>query len=111
MRNRVCVWRAPLALCLFVCSSPCVFAQVDAELTAKKRLFPEIGPGLRAVHIDSNGNYYVLASPSPGLVMYSRDGRKLMTMRETSGLSKEALAEAGVADVPVIFGEDCDVDA
>ena len=45
------------------------FVQTEGDMTAKTRLFGPIGPGLRAVHRSADGRTYVLASPSPGLVV------------------------------------------
>src|SRR5207302_1592637 len=87
-------------------------AQVDADLVAKRRLFAPVGPGLKQIREGADGKIYVLASPSPGLVVYSPEARRLLTMREASGLSAAALAEAKASgDVLVEFGEDCDVDS
>jgi hypothetical protein len=86
--------------------------QVDADLVAKRRLFSPIGPGLKQVRSGADGKIYVLASPSPGLVVYSPEARRLLTMHEVSGLTEAALAEAKASgDVLVEFGEDFDVDA
>jgi hypothetical protein len=81
-------------------------------LVAKRRLFSPIGPGLKQVRSGADGKIYVLASPSPGLVVYSPEARRLLTMHEVSGLTEAALAEAKASgDVLVEFGEDFDVDA
>jgi hypothetical protein len=86
--------------------------QVDADLVAKRRLFSPIGPGLKQIRGGADGKIYVLASPTPGLVVYSPEARRLLTMHEVSGLTEAALAEAKASgDVLVEFGEDFDVDA
>ena len=87
-------------------------AQIDADLVAKRRFFSPIGPGLNRSENGADGKIYVLASPSPGLVVYSPEARRLLTMREASGLPEAALAEAKASgEILVDFGEDCDVDA
>jgi hypothetical protein len=87
-------------------------AQVDADLVAKRRLFAPVGPGLKQIREGSDGKIYVLASPSPGLVVYSPEARRLLTLREASGIPEAALAEAKASgEVLVEFGEDFDVDA
>src|SRR5580698_4053195 len=53
------------------------FVQTEGDMTAKTRLFGPIGPGLRAVHRSADGRTYVLASPSPGLVVYDAKGKPL----------------------------------
>ena len=86
-------------------------AQVDADLVAKRRLFAPLGPGLKQIREGADGKIYVLASPSPGLVVYSREARRLLTMRQAAGLPEAALAEARASgEVLVQYGEDCDVD-
>jgi len=80
-------------------------------MVAKRRLFAPIGPGLKQIREGADGKIYVLASPFPGLVVYSADARRLLSMREASALSPEALAEARASgEVLVQFGEDFDVD-
>jgi hypothetical protein len=99
-------------LCLTVTSAAGVRAQVDADMVAKRRLFSPIGPGLKQIREGSDGKIYVLASPFPGLVVYSSDARRLLTMHEAAGLTEAALAEAKASgEVLVQFGEDFDVDA
>jgi hypothetical protein len=87
-------------------------AQIDADLVAKRRLFAPVGPGLKQIREGADGKIYVLASPTPGLVVYSPEARRLLTMREAAGLPAAALAEAKASgEILVEFGEDCDVDA
>ena len=86
-------------------------AQVDGELVAKRRVYSPIGPGLKAVRHGADGKFYVLASPNPGLIVFSADGKKLLAMKEASGLQASALEELRrSAEVLTQFGEDCDVD-
>jgi hypothetical protein len=96
--------RIAVVLCLLACSGGCVFAQTEGELTAKARLFPSIGPGLRAVRRGADGRTYLLASPSPGLVVLDVKGQQVLTV----AASPVAAKAKGAA---IVFGEDCDVDA
>ena len=99
-------------LCLTLALAASAAAQVDADLVAKRRLFAPIGPGLKQIREGADGKIYVLASPSPGLVVYSREARRLLTMRQAAALPEAALAEAKASgEVLVQYGEDCDVDA
>jgi hypothetical protein len=99
-------------LCLAFLSAISTAAQVDADMVAKRRLFAPVGPGLKQIRQGSDGKIYVLASPFPGLVVYSPEARRLLTMREASALPEAALAEAKASgEVLVQYGEDCDVDA
>jgi hypothetical protein len=87
-------------------------AQVDGELVAKRRVYSPIGPGLRAVRQGADGKFYVLASPNPGLVVFSPEGKKLLAMKESTGLQPAALEELRRSgEVLTQFGEDCDVDS
>ena len=99
-------------MCLLLSAASAARAQIDADLVAKRRLFAPMGPGLKQIREGADGKIYVLASPSPGLVVYSPEARRLLTMREAAGLSPAALAEAQASgDVLVEFGEDFDIDA
>jgi len=81
------------------------FVQTEGEMTAKTRLFGPIGPGLRAVHRSADGRTYVLASPSPGLVVYDAKGKQLFTVAESAATPGAKPTTAGIT-----FGEDCDID-
>jgi hypothetical protein len=96
--------RIAAALCVFLCSAACAFAQADAALTAKARLFPSIGPGLRAVRRGSDGRTYVLASPSHGLLVFDALGKQVFAIAPSLPADK---AKGAV----IVFGEDCDLDA
>lgn len=49
----------------------------DLELVSTARLFPDIGTGLRAIHRDSRGRYYVLSRSAPAVFIYSAQGKRL----------------------------------
>lgn len=79
----------------------------DIDLSAKQRILPGIGPGLRAVRQGPDGRLYVLASPSPGLVVVDAKGKQLLAINEMP-----SAADSGIASHSLInFGDDCDVDA
>jgi hypothetical protein len=104
--------KAILALCLAMSAACGARAQVDGELVAKRRVYAPIGPGLRAVRHGADGKFYVLASPNPGLIVFSAEGKKLLAMKESSGLGAAAQEELRrTGEVLTQFGEDCDVDA
>jgi len=99
-------------MCLLLSAAGSARAQIDADLVAKRRLFAPMGPGLKQIREGADGKIYVLASPSPGLVVFSPEARRLLTMREAAALPAAALAEAKASgEILVEFGEDCDVDA
>ncbi len=81
------------------------FVQVEGDMTAKTRLFGPIGPGLRAVRRSADGRTYILASPSPGLVVYDAKGKQIYTVTESAAVPGSKPSTAGIT-----FGEDCDID-
>jgi hypothetical protein len=104
--------KAIAVLCLVLSAACGVAAQVDGELVAKRRVYAPIGPGLKAVRHGADGKFYVLASPNPGLIVFSPEGKRTLAMREAGGIQASAREEAiRSGEVLVQFGEDCDVDA
>jgi hypothetical protein len=81
------------------------FAQAEGDMTAKTRLFGPIGPGLRAVRHSADGRTYILASPSPGLVVYDAKGKQIFNVTESAAVPGAKPSTAGIT-----FGEDCDID-
>jgi hypothetical protein len=77
--------------------------EIDDDLMASRRLFPDIGPGLRALRHSANGNYYVCASPM-GVAVFDAKGHQILVMGAAPATNKAGRAAIG-------FGEDCDVDA
>ena len=95
------------ALCLaglFAGSSALAQDEEPNQLAANRRLLPNMGPGLRAVKLGADGRTYVLASPSPGLVVFDKQSKPIITIGPPAGVSKDVR-------LPITFGEDCDVDA
>jgi hypothetical protein len=96
-------------LCLLASlAAPSLFAQGEGELTAKTRLFPTVGPGLRTVRHGADGRIVVLASPSPGLLVFDKQGKQVLTVAEAAGAGA-VNPKSGRAGIT--FGEDCDMDA
>src|SRR5258708_6535376 len=77
------------------------------QLMARRRVFPSIGPGLRALRHGRDGKYYLLASPNVGIAVFDAQEKQLTVIGAplTSPVSDKA------AHSPISFGEDCDVDA
>jgi len=104
-------------LCLWACIAGSAAAQVDDQLTARHRVFPGIGPGLRAVKRGPDGRYYVLASPLVGLAIFDASGSKReLTIAAPSGSmagssGAGSLAALGSERPVIVFGEDADVGA
>src|SRR5256885_6353121 len=94
---------AVAALCLMACFARPTFGQDGEQLTANRRLLPNIGPGLRAVKVGADGRTYVLASPSPGLLVFDAQNKQVLAIEGVAAGTKSLNAA-------LTFGEDCDVD-
>src|ERR1700746_2978443 len=79
----------------------------EVDLFAKQRILTAIGPGLRAVRQGADGRLYVLASPSPGLVVTDTVGKQLLAIGEEPTAPGSAAASHSL----LTFGDDCDVDS
>ena len=82
-------------------------SEVDEQLMAKRRVFPGIGAGLRAVRHAANGNYYVLASPTVGVAIFDAQMKRIRVF----GAPEEVPPGEKPPRALIGFGEDCDVDA
>jgi hypothetical protein len=91
-------------MCLLVCAAGSALAQEEGDLMAKQRVFPGVGPGLRTVKRGGDGRLYVLASPSPGLLVFDAQGKQVLSINEVSVAS----SGAGQGHALITFGEDCD---
>lgn len=98
---------AALLLCLAAATLAATVAPVDDDLMALRRVFPSIGPGLRALHRGADGKYYVLASPNVGLAVFDSTGKQLQVI----GPPPSAPGADQAARSVLSFGEDCDVDS
>lgn len=103
-----------MAMCLLACACTGAMAQeqltqeqTDTDLSAKQRILPEIGPGLRAAKLGAKGHLYVLASPSPGLVEVDATGKQVLSIGESPAEKGGASGSQSL----ITFGEGCDVDA
>jgi hypothetical protein len=99
---------AAAALCL----SGALFAvsaqEIDDDLTARRRVFKPIGPGLRAVRRGADGKFYVLTSPGTSVSVFDEKGALL---KKIPDYGPQTVAPA-LADLRTIqFGEDMDVAA
>jgi hypothetical protein len=93
-------------MCMLACAAGSAAAQdeLELDLTARQRIFPGVGPGLRAVKRGADGRLYILASPSPGLLVFDAQGKQVLSIGELAGA--DAGAKPGHA--LITFGEDCD---
>jgi hypothetical protein len=81
-----------------------VSAQIEDEFVAKSRVFPEAGPGLRAVRRDAAGKYYVLTTSA--VTVYDPAGKVVRKVPDASGEKGSAPAQLAA----ITYGEDMDVD-
>ena len=91
-------------MCLLACGAGSAVAQDEGDLIAKQRVFPGVGPGLRTVKRGTDGRLYILASPSPGLLVFDAQGKQVLSINEV-GLGQ---GSTGQGHNLITFGEDCD---
>jgi hypothetical protein len=96
--------RVLAVMCLLACAAGNAAAQEEGDLIAKQRVIPGVGPGLRAVKRGADGRLYVLASPSPGLLVFDAQGRQVLSINEVGVAS----GGVGQGHALITFGEDCD---
>src|SRR6202049_2915281 len=94
-------------MCVLACLATPSFAQDEGELTAKARILSTIGPGLRSVRIDADGNTYVLTSPAAYVTVFGKDGKLRKNIHDYPGAAGPQSAELRA----IRFGESMDVDA
>jgi len=92
-----------LVLCLGAFAIIARPAPVDDDLMAQRRVFPGIGPGLRAVKKGADGKYYVLASPNVGVAVFDPAG-KLLTVIGAAPADASAASKAAPLHPAITFG-------
>ena len=108
MRKRVGpIAKALVVMCLLACAAGSALAQDEGDLTAKQRVYPGVGPGLRAVKRGGDGRLYILASPAPGLLVFDAQGKQVLSINELG----VAPPGTGAGRALISFGEDCDTSA
>ncbi len=70
------------------------------ELLASKRVFPEVGPGLRALKRGPGDRYYVLTAPGASVGAYDSTGKHV-----------GQIPAAAAPGASLVYGNDLDVDA
>src|SRR3989442_12998456 len=105
MRKRVGpIVKVLAVMCLLACAAGSAAAQDEGDLIAKQRVFPGVGPGLRTVKRGADGRLYILASPSPGLLVFDAQGKQVLSINEVG----VAQGGTGQGRSRITFGEDCD---
>jgi hypothetical protein len=104
------LFKSRASLCLLAASATVASAQYEGELTAQRRLFPEIGVGLRAVKRGDNDKTYILSSQ--GLMVFDAKDHKFLTIGSRAADAPASKTSApGAAAAGQSFAEDFDVDA
>jgi hypothetical protein len=98
---------AAAATCVLAPGLASTASEVDDQLMARRRVFPSIGPGLRALRHGRDGKYYLLASSNVGIAVFDAQEKQLTVI----GAPLPSPASDKAANPPISFAEDCDVDA
>src|SRR6266436_1578259 len=98
---------AAAATCVLAPGLASTASEVDDQLMARRRVFPSIGPGLRALRHGRDGKYYLLASPNVSIAVFDAQEKQLTVI----GATLTSPASDKAANPPISFAEDCDVDA
>lgn len=94
---------AALVLAAFVVVDPGILLaqeQIENEITATARLFPDIGAGIRAIKRDAHGRYYFLSTVDHSVRVYTADN---------TFVGQIPRSDSGPA--AITYGYDMDVDA
>jgi hypothetical protein len=76
--------------------------QFERDLTAKRRLYRDVGAGFREIRRGPNGNYYVLTAPAAALRIYDPAGKLIGQFPSATAAAPKSAA--------LIYGESFDVD-
>jgi hypothetical protein len=101
-RAQVVVSLLLLAAILSARNSSFATAQVkdlERQVFARARVFPEIGPGVSALKRDAAGRYYILAAPANSIVIYDSDGKRSGQIPTGSPVTSK-----------IVFAQDFDLD-
>ncbi|HLZ91537.1 MAG TPA: hypothetical protein VKQ28_07460 [Candidatus Acidoferrum sp.] len=98
--------KIPTVWCLLVCLASASFGQEEGDLTAKARILPAIGPGLRSVRVGADGAIYVLTAPASYVSVFGKDGKLLRNVPSYGATSGPQAPELRSVD----YGESMDVD-
>jgi hypothetical protein len=74
---------------------------IEVALTARTRVFSDVGPGLAALKRDAAGRYYILSAPGKFVAIYSAEGKRIGQMPEAGASGRAA----------IVYAEDLDLDS
>jgi hypothetical protein len=98
---------AAAATCVIGIALAAIGSDVDDQLMATRRVFPSIGPGLRALRHGRDSKYYLLASPNVGIVVFDSKEKQVSVI----GVPPPPATTDKATHPSIAFGEDCDIDA
>jgi hypothetical protein len=102
------LFKSCASVCLLAVCATIASAQYEGELTAKRRLFPEVGAGLRAIKRGDSDKTYILSSQ--GLMVFDAKDHKVLTIGSPDAPASKTTAP-GTPAPGITFAEDFDVDA
>ncbi|MGC1935341.1 MAG: hypothetical protein WA681_10010, partial [Candidatus Acidiferrales bacterium] len=88
------------AFLLFAVGKSSAQEEMETEITARARLFPDVGPGIKAMKRDAAGHYYFLSTMDHAVRIYTADNTYLGQIPKN---------DQGPA--AIVYGEDFAVDA
>jgi hypothetical protein len=105
------LFKSCASVCLLAATAAITPAQYEGELTAKRRLFPEVGVGLRAIKRGNSDQTYVLSSQ--GVMVFDAKDHKLLTIGAPAAdaAASKTIAPGATTAAGASFAEDFDVDA
>lgn len=74
MRKLLLGFVVPALLLCLTAALWAVPSEIDAQLMARRRVFPSVGPGLRALRRGADGKFYVLTSPAASVLVFDAKG-------------------------------------
>src|SRR3989449_4925130 len=108
MRKRVGpIVKVLAVMCLLACAAGSAAAQDEGGQVVRRRALRGVGRGLRTVKRGADGRLYILASPSPGLLVFDAQGKQVLSINEVG----VAQGGTGQGRSLITFGEDCDSSA
>ena len=105
MRKKTGLFWAAVAISCFCSVLWGGAAEIDDQLMASRRVFPTIGPGLRALRLGSDGKFYALTSPGTSVAIFDAKGAALAKVPDYAQNAGPTSPELRAIE----FGEDMDV--
>lgn len=82
----------------------------EAELLARRRVFSEVGSGVRSLKRDAAGRYYILTAPGPAVLVFDAAGQRVGQVPRVSATPGAPIPPVS-KDALLVYGDDMDLDA